>query len=265
MSASAPVHVSYDLDRFAVEGGERHQNRDGWGIVIYEGRDAQYFREAEPASNSPLDRFVREHATPHTAVMAHVRRASAGGRELANTHPFRRVRRGQVHHFAHNGTLHGIERRADAEPLIRERVGDTDSELAFLLLLDRLDRNAPDIADTDTRFALFRTFCQDMTALGPANFLWSDGATIYVHADQRVHETPEGSSPPRPPGLHVLRPEPGALGPSHACAGARFSDMPRHIVLFASVPLSDAPWEPLPRGTVLAVSAGLVVQSGSSA
>lgn len=259
MSASAPVRARYDLDRFAAEGGERHQNRDGWGIMFAERRDAQYFREAAAASDSPLDRFVREHATPHATVLAHVRRASVGARELANTHPFRRVRHGRVHHFAHNGTLPGIEIEPGAKDLIPHRVCDTDSELAFLILLDLVRREAGDASDTRVRFDLFRAFARRMVKLGPANFLWFDGQVLFVHSDRRVHETPQGLTPPQPPGLHVLRSENGSLGTDHDCAGARLKRMPDHLVLFASVPLSDAAWEPMAAGTTVAVRDGRII------
>lgn len=259
MSASAPIRARYDLDSFAREGGERHRNRDGWGIVFAEGRDAHYFREPAPAASSPLDRFVREHAAPHHTVLAHVRRASVGGRTLANTHPFRRVRGGRPHHFAHNGTLHRIDRHPEAMPLLAQRVGDTDSELAFLLLLERLDRAAPDPDDPEARFAVFRDFAAEMAALGPANLILFDGETLFVHADRRVHETPQGPTPPQPPGLHILRSVSGSLGRQHDCTGARLEQLPEHVVVFASVPLSDAAWAPMAAGTSVAVREGHIV------
>lgn len=261
MSASTPLRVRYDLDRFAAEGGERHQNRDGWGIVFSDGRDAHWFREPEPAADSPLDRFVRQHAEPHLLTLAHVRRSSQGARALANTHPFRRVRHGRVQHFAHNGTLHGIERLPEAAPLVRERVGDTDSELAFLLLLERLERAAADGADRAARRRVFEVFCRDMAALGPANFIWLDGDTLFVHADRRRYETARGLSAPRAPGLHMLRSQSHALRGRHDCVGAAIENLSEHVVLFASVPLSRGPWQPLPRGSVLAVAGGRLLES----
>ena len=260
MSASAPVRVRYDLDNFAAEGGERHQNRDGWGIVITEGNDAHYFREAAPASDSPLDRFIRNHTTPHAHVIAHMRRASSGMRALENTHLFRRVRAGRAQHFAHNGTLDGIENRSDVTRLLGKRLGDTDSELAFFLLLDRLEQAGVDPFNVSAKFEIFRSFCKDMASHGSANLLWLDAETLYVHADQRVHETPDGLTPPKPPGQHILRPEPGTLAADYDLAGASVTELPDHIVLFASVPLNDAAWEPLPQGAVVAVEAGRVVR-----
>lgn len=262
MSASAPVRVRYDLDRFAAEGGERHQNREGWGIVFSDGRDAHYFREAAPASDSPLDRFVRHHAAPHPLALAHVRRASRGAPALANTHPFRRVLHGRVQHFAHNGTLAGLDDLPQARLLQAERVGETDSELAFLLLLARLARHAPDGRDPAARFAVFGDFCREMARLGPANFIWLDGDTLYVHADRRRFETPQGLSAARAPGLHLLRSESHALRGRHDAVGVAIEELPEHVVLLASLPLSRGPWQPLAQGELLAVAGGRLLHRG---
>lgn len=265
MSASAPVRVCYDLDSFARRGGEQHLNRDGWGIVYANEQDAHYFREAAPAGDSPLARFVREHTEPHATVMAHVRRATTGERSLANTHPFRRVRDGRVHHFAHNGELNGIENDPDAKGMIPQRVGTTDSELALLVLLDRLAREAADPSDIDARFALFTDFSGRMAAFGPANFVWFDGETLFVHADRRRHETRTGLTSPKPPGLHILRSEAGSLGRDHDCSGARLERIPDDVVLFASVPLSDAAWVQLEEGTAMAVRDGRILRQETRA
>ena len=52
MSASVPHTVCYELDLFAAEGGEKHRNRDGWGILIAQDRDAYLFREPTAAATS---------------------------------------------------------------------------------------------------------------------------------------------------------------------------------------------------------------------
>ena len=258
LSAEKPVNIRYDLKRFAAEGGERHRNRDGWGIALVEGADAHLFREAAPASDSALDRFLSDNVPPHATMIAHVRRASSGTRSLENTHPFRRVQAGRVHHFAHNGTLIGLEVFPEAESLTREAVGQTDSEIAFLILLGRLARDAPDQQDTAGRFEVFVTFCADMRELGPANFLWLDGDVVHVHPDRRHFETRNGLTDAQPPGLHMLRPDAGHSYGRHALVGAEIDALPENAVIFASLPLSDHRWEPLARGTVLSISAGRI-------
>ncbi|WP_347265875.1 class II glutamine amidotransferase [Paracoccus sp. (in: a-proteobacteria)] len=256
LSASAPVSIRYDLDRFAAEGGETQPNRDGWGIVFGEGRDAHWFREATAAANSPLDRFLREHERDHATVIAHVRNASRGGAALENTHPFRRVLAGRVQHFAHNGTLEGIEDLPRIAPCLAARIGQTDSELAFLHLLARIAAAAPDPEDIAGRFRVFAGFCAGMAALGPANFLWLDEVTLFVHADRRLTDIAPGRSELREPGLFMLEPAAPRTGRHHVIAGTHLRALPDHVLLFASVPLSAADWEPLARRTALAVRHG---------
>ena len=49
MSASEPHTVRYELDLFAQEGGEKHRNRDGWGILFAGcGRIGTPFYSANP-------------------------------------------------------------------------------------------------------------------------------------------------------------------------------------------------------------------------
>ena len=262
MSASRPAVVEYTLDRFAREGGERHRNRDGWGIMFAEDRDAHVFREARPASDSALARMVVDRELPCRHLIAHVRRASRGHPHLANTHPFGRVQNGRMQHFAHNGTLAGIDERA-AE-LRAECVGDTDSELAFLILLRSLEGVGHGEDATAERFARFRAFCAEMVGLGSANFLFHDGETLFAHAHRRIYETPEGLTPPRPPGLcmrHFGR-EPGR--PHWHAEGAHIEDLPRSTILLASAPLNGEGWVELPEGHAMALRDGMILHEAST-
>lgn len=258
MSSKAPTVLHYELDLFAREGGERHRNRDGWGIAFAEQRDTRLFREAAPASTSALADMIMAQDIPSKAILAHVRRASRGQRMIANTHPFTRTRMGRVHHFAHNGTLHEIETLPDASPLVNQRVGDTDSELAFLLLLAALDDERSDALDA--RFAVFEAFCDRMRELGSANFLFFDGEVLFVHADKRAFELPEGLTEPREPGL-VMRhfATEASRQPEWRSRGAHIASLHPQTILVASVPLNDAGWTALPRGTTLALRNGEVV------
>jgi glutamine amidotransferase len=226
--------------------------------MFAEARDAHLFREAAPAADSALAKMVVDREIPCRQLMAHVRRASHGKPLLANTHPFSRVRHGRTHAFAHNGTLHGIENLAEAKRLLGQRVGNTDSELAFLILLGRLDAlESQD--DEQTRFDCFADFAAEMRELGDANFLFFDGQALHAHADRRIFETPDGLTPPREPGLVMRRFHRLAAPEDWHAIGAHIRDIHPQTVLFASVPLNDEGWEPLPRGTTLAVRDGQII------
>lgn len=255
MSSARPTVVEYSLDLFAAEGGERHRNRDGWGIVFTEDRDAHVYREPEPAAGSPLARMVIARDLPTRHLIAHVRRASHGAPHMANTHPFSRIVAGKAHHFAHNGTLRGID--AQAPGLRGECVGETDSELAFLMLLQKLA--GIDHQATEDRFAVFTTFCRKMAGLGSANFLFFDGVTLFAHAHKRIYETETGLTPPMPPGLHIRHFSREPDRDTWQSRGARIDDLHNETVLLASVPLNADGWSPLPEGEVLALRDGGVV------
>ena len=259
MTTAAKAIITADLDAFAREGGERNLNRDGWGIMIAEDRDAHVFREAAPASHSALAKMVFDREFASRNVLAHVRRASQGGSRLANTHPFTRVHSGKTQHFAHNGDLDGIATLGEAQQLLKERVGDTDSELAFLILLRRL---ADTDAEADTaRFEIFRQFYADMRKLGTSNFLFFDGGSLFVHADRRRQETADGEiTEPREPGL-VMRHFYDSTGARdwHG-KGPKIRAMHPQTILFASVPLDEDRWTPLPRGTAIMLRNGEILE-----
>ncbi|NCP18209.1 MAG: class II glutamine amidotransferase [Erythrobacter sp.] len=256
MSASEPHTVRYELDLFAAEGGEKHRNRDGWGILFAQDRDAYLFREPDPAATSELTRMVVRNERPCRHLMAHVRRASAGEPALANTHPFDRVVHGRRNAFAHNGDLPGIEDREDARAFIPQRIGDTDSELAFLMLLDRLSRAGA--TDTGARLDVFARFAAEMRELGSSNFLFFDGEYLFVHADRRRFETEGGLTEPREPGLNIRSFDESHRGRGWETSGASIEEISGPLHLFASVPLDPEGWEPLARGTCMVLKDGAI-------
>ena len=256
MSASVPHTVRYELDLFAAEGGEKHRNRDGWGILFAQDRDAYLFREPDPAATSELTRMVVRNERPCRHLMAHVRRASAGKPALANTHPFDRVVNGRRNAFAHNGDLPGIEDREDAREWIAHRIGDTDSELAFLMLLDRLSRAGA--SDAEARLDVFARFAAEMRELGSSNFLFFDGEYLFVHADRRRFETETGLTEPREPGLNIRSFDERHRGHKWETPGASIEEIGGPLHLFASVPLDPEGWEPLARGTCILLKDGAI-------
>lgn len=259
MSSRERSSVNYSLNEFAKHGGLTHRNRSGWGIAYFHDRDAFLVKEPEPAHDSPWVRFVAEQNLESRFIIAHVRLATVGEPTLENTHPFRRALGRRVHVFAHNGTLKGLHDDFGSTPLIRYPVGDTDSELAFCLLLERMaplwndQAGEPDVLD---RFEVFAKFASDMRPRGSSNFLYSDGDALFVHADKRVYEEGDSYSDPRPPGLSVRNCVACQTGPEFACDGLKIGMTDQRTMLFASVPLDDVGWEPLPEGVAIVARDG---------
>lgn len=233
-SSETPKAAGDELLELARRGGDTGPHRDGWGIAYMQDGDALLVREPNPAHDSACLGFLHAKRPMTTQLIAHIRRATQGAPLLRNTQPFQRELGGRVHLFAHNGMLPGVER-------LRARwnrpVGDTDSEHAFCALLDRLrplwDRGTPELAD---RFDEVAAFAAELRDLGPANFLYSDGDTLFAHAHRRRNDL--GAI--EPPGLHMLHRRDGT-------------------VLLASVPLTDESWTPLAEGELVAIRDGRVV------
>ena len=267
MSSRTPAIVNYSLHTFAKHGGVTHSNKSGWGIAYFQDRDALLIREPKPAADSPWVDFIATQNLESATVIAHVRLATIGVPTLQNTHPFRRVLGGHVHVFAHNGTLKNLHASAVAQATDATPIGETDSELAFCLLLERM---APLWADpgatpsVEARLEAFAAFAADMMSFGSSNFLYSDGDALFVHGHRRIYEEHGQFSEPRPPGLSMRDCFACQQGPEWACDGLKVGLRDQRTILFASVPLDDHGWEPLPEGTAIAVRGGHEVKRVST-
>ena len=117
---------------------------------------------------------------------------------------------GAWHTLAHNGGLPGLPSAALGQVAHCRPVGETDSEAAMCLLLERLrplwqTGVLPDLAQ---RRQVVADFAADMRSQGPANFIYGDGVALFAHGDRRFQ--PDGQD----------------------------------VVLVASVPLTPESWTP---------------------
>ena len=258
MSCLYPARLTHSLATLAAHGAANGRTADSWGAIFFQDRDVALFREPGAAGDSSLIRHLQTHAPNTTLAIAHIRRATRGAVVLANTQPFVRELAGRMHVFAHNGDLAGIEKSTSLAFDRYRPVGTTDSEQACCALLERMhalwgkSHNAPPLAD---RFAVVAEFAADLRRLGPANFFYADGDTLFAHSHRRIQSTGLIA----PPGLFVL---------SRQCTRAdqivRTQDLSvaadlQEVMLFASVPLTSEPWRPLAEGELVAVSAGKMI------
>ena len=259
MSSRTPATVTLSLRVLADHGGKTAPNKDGWGIAYYQDRDALLIKEPKPAADSAWVEFIASQGLESANVIAHVRLATIGVPTLQNTHPFRRVLGGRAQIFAHNGTLKGLHASPVAENCRTTPVGETDSELAFCLLLERMRPLWADRGTTppaEARLEAFAGFAAEMISFGSSNFLYSDGDALFVHAHRRIYEENGQFSEPRAPGLSMRDCFSCQQGPEWACSGLKIGLQDQRTILFASVPLDDQGWEPLPEGTAIAVRGG---------
>lgn len=258
MSSRHTTRLTFSLEALSSHSAGAGKSRDGWGVAYCQGKDAALFREPLAASDSPLVRHLESQGPSTTLAISHIRHATRGAVSLANTQPFLRELGGTTQVFAHNGDLPGVEQSA---VLVADRfrpVGTTDSEHAFCALLERLHRASDGCGSPpslEQRLDVVAAFAAELRTLGPANFLYADGDTLFAHSHRRFQPATGSIAPP---GLHVLarrcaQPQPGIDGDGVSVAGGF-----QEVVLVASFPLSAQGWQAMAEGEVLAISAGQV-------
>ncbi|WP_339635226.1 class II glutamine amidotransferase [uncultured Sneathiella sp.] len=257
VSSRDPISLTYSLREFARHGGLSHSNKSGWGISFQQNADTLLIKEPKPAFDSPWIKFVEENKISSHSILAHVRYATEGKDIYENTHPFKREAYGRAHVFAHNGSLQHFK---TALPLISPRftpMGATDSEHAFCYLLDQLAPLWYDgIPALSRRLEVIAYVAEEIRSLGAFNFLYSDGDALFVHADLRRYDDHGVFGPRTEPALHWIERR------HLRTAGLELSsptDADSAALIFASVPLGDDTWQDLPRGSVLAVQGGEIV------
>lgn len=125
-------------------GKQSNQHPDGWGVAFYVDGSPHITKSAEHALGDQLFHRLSGVVASET-VLAHVRRATQGDKTVLNCHPFQYGR----WVFAHNGDIPGFKQHRDAlvaeiQPKLRRFVlGDTDSEVVFLIFLSFLNAHGP--------------------------------------------------------------------------------------------------------------------------
>src|ERR1700733_2245003 len=115
---------------------QSHRNVDGSGIGFFDSAGAPVVdKQPEPAFSD--EEFIHEAKQAESSTfVAHIRWATAGGRTIANTHPF--TMNGRI--MAHNGGLGERPRLEEQLGSYRSLVqGDTDSERYFALITKEID------------------------------------------------------------------------------------------------------------------------------
>lgn len=258
MSSRYPTSVGFSLETLARRGGLEGPHRDGWGVAYFEGNDVFLLRESSPAAESGLVKFMETHGPPSNLVLSHIRLATQGEALLRNTQPFQRELGGRAHVFAHNGNMPGIREKCCLDSRRFKPIGDTDSEFAFCCLLERLgalwDEAQDTIPSVESRLEVVADFAAWLRPLGPFNFVYADGDTLFVHAHRRTQD--DGNI--RPPGLHLLVRSCNEQAVDLTESGVILAPTAQELVLVASVPLTDEPWEAINEGEVVALTKGVV-------
>lgn len=162
--------------------------------------------------------------------------------------------------FAHNRHGPGLQARSSFN-LNRSLspIGDTDSEYAFCIRMQRITElwlysdAAPALSE---RIEVISAFAREMSAFGPANFLYSDGDALFVYADVRTQANGQHGAP----GLHFTSVA-GNYGKGFSeLTKVEFqSERTQRVTLVSTLPLRERGWLPMSRGQLLVTQGGKVV------
>jgi predicted glutamine amidotransferase len=125
-------------------GVQSNEHPDGWGVAFYVDGAPHITRSPLTALGDQLFHRLSGVVSSET-VLAHVRRATRGGKTVLNCHPFQYGR----WVFAHNGDIPTFDKHREAllsevAPRLRRFIlGDTDSETVFFIFLTRLSAYGP--------------------------------------------------------------------------------------------------------------------------
>lgn len=123
---------------------QSHRNPDGTGLGVFDSAGRPQLRK-QPMAAWNDGAFHREaHHMTGTTFLAHVRYATTGSLDVANTHPFLQDNR----MFAHNGVVQGLpdlDRRLAELGVSDLVVGQTDSERVFALVTAETRRAGGDV------------------------------------------------------------------------------------------------------------------------
>ncbi|MEK6664069.1 MAG: class II glutamine amidotransferase [Pseudomonadota bacterium] len=192
MSSDRPISARSPLSLFQMRGGETADNPDGWGVAYLEGDAFTIHKAPEAAARSAL--FAKlAHQIHSRLIIAHVRKANPPtALTLENTHPFMRTCCGRSWVFAHNGQVPElIAPQGCCHPRLSHPEGDTDSEHAFIYLLEEIAGTFPvETTSPEMTEAWLETLTLRSSAIaeyGQFNFLLSDSEHLIAYGHDRLY------------------------------------------------------------------------------
>jgi len=179
MSCKEPANINFSFEGFRARGGLTDEHKDGWGIAFFRNNSFDVFLDHQPAANSALADEIHGAGIKSKTIIAHIRKATVGDVKIANCHPFKRELWGKTWLFCHNGDLKNFAPELKG---LYQSEGDTDSELAFCLLLQRLEQEfgtrEPESAEL---FHALDVFAREIESFGIFNIIFSDGELLYTY------------------------------------------------------------------------------------
>jgi len=179
MSCKEPANINFSFEGFRARGGLTDEHKDGWGIAFYRNNSFDVFLDHEPAANSALADEINKSDIKSKTIVAHIRKATVGGVKLSNCHPFQRELWGKTWLFCHNGDLKYFHPELTGK---FQPEGDTDSERAFCLLLQRIKQEFGEQEPASPElFHALDIFSREIENFGIFNIIFSNGELLYTY------------------------------------------------------------------------------------
>ncbi|BBM87461.1 class II glutamine amidotransferase [Candidatus Uabimicrobium amorphum] len=184
------------------------QHPDGWGVAYYVQGVPHIIKSSEAAVDDNIFHKVSGVVSSET-VIAHIRKATLGPKNILNVHPFQFGKWA----FVHNGNIENFEKHrrpllAMVAPELRRFIlGQTDSEIMFYLILSHLKQHISLSANNVpiekmvniTKQAVQKIIalvgeCSDEQETDPSKtyltFVLTNGTTMLAHhGGKRLHYT----------------------------------------------------------------------------
>ncbi|WP_046319972.1 class II glutamine amidotransferase [Mycobacterium sp. UM_Kg1] len=228
---------------------QSRRNPDGTGIGVFDANAVPHLYKEPIAAWRDAAFATEAHELTGTTFIAHVRYATTGELDVANSHPF--LQDGRI--FAHNGVLHGlttVEARLHELGTADLVAGQTDSERVFALITGYIRAHDGDIG-AGLREAV--GWLADTVPIYALNILLSTATQMWALRYPETHQ------------LYLSdRREPAAPGEldlqTHRIRAHSEQLRGRPAVVFASEPMdADPRWRLIDSGELVHVDADLTI------
>lgn len=204
----------------------------GWGLACIDGQEVSIERESLQASKSNYLKERLSQPIQAKSILAHIRYATIGNVEHCNCHPYsKKDNYSRRWTLIHNGTIF------DYPPLnkfVNYQAGETDSERILLYIVEQISneqKKQKRPLNLKERFNLIDSLIISMSKGNKLNLIIHDGEYMYVHTNYANS-------------LCFLEKDDG--------------------IIFATVPLTDEFWQPVPFTELLAYKDGNLILSGTN-
>jgi predicted glutamine amidotransferase len=160
-----------------VPSGVSSGHRDGWGIAAI--RAGKLSKLVKSTKEADVDaKFTRTVFSPEVKeadlLIAHLRKASKGGKAIKNNHPFHSGK----FIFCHNGYMHEIEKIRLAPKFAKKIKGTTDSERFFYYILQFLAK--PEVGSVRNALTNAVRHVRKHHDYKSLNFIFSNGEKVWA-------------------------------------------------------------------------------------